>query len=310
MDITSITSIEDKKVVNEYLEQNLPSQIKQEVSVPQECIQTIQQENFSQIQTTAEKITSFQQSSTQQEHISGRHNFKIEEENLGHIIDPECTFKHIQSGLNSAGAFPFTDEDILQVQNASNKISQNISSSVQYSNINTQTEINKEESGHLYETKPIKSLIQTFEQNIRPPMKYKTIQKEVANIMKNIPAQHKVEPVLSQAPIVNGNVYYVASAHVQTRQFGPQTAEITTQNLKEYETSENEFQKFSSFLSSEQQQILKKRQQQSSYIQTFQSKSLHSSDETRQQLLTQITGKIADFFIFLLIFFSRSILLD
>lgn len=308
-DITSITSTEDKQVVKEYLEQTLPSQIRKEGSVSEECIQTTHQEDFGQTQTMAEKLTSFQQSSVQQEQVSGRHNFKIEEQSLGLIIDPECTFEHVRSGLKNAGAFPFTDQDVLQVQDASSKTSHTTSSSVQYSNIYGQTEMNKDENGTLYETKPIKSLIQTFEQNSRPPMKYKHIQKEGANIVKNVPAQQKREPVLSQAPTVNGNIYYVASTHVETRQFEPQPAEITTQNMKGYETSENQVQKFSSFLSSEQQQILNKRQEQSSCIQTFQSKSLYSSEVNQQQLLTQITGKIADFFILLLIFFSRSTLL-
>ncbi|PNF42268.1 hypothetical protein B7P43_G05531 [Cryptotermes secundus] len=287
-DIPSMTSTEDIKVVKEYLEQNRPSQTKQEVSIAQEDIQT-QQEDFTQIETRTENIMSFHQSSVQQEQVSGRPNFKIEEQSLGHITDPECSFAHIQSGSEHAGAFPFTDEDIPQVQAASSKTSQHNSSSVEYSKIYRHEVIN-EESDTLYKTKPIKSLIQTFEQNSRPPMKYKQIQKEGANIVKNMPAQHKREAAPSQAPILNGNIYYVASTHVETRQFGPQPAEITTQKVKGYETSETQFQKFSSFVSSEQQQILNKRQEQSSSIQTFQSKSLHCSEASQQQLLTQITG--------------------
>lgn len=295
-----MTSTEDIQVVKEYVEQNLPSQTKQEISISQENIQT-QQEDFSQIQTRTENITSFHQSSVLQEQVSGRPNFKIEEQSLGHITDPECSFTHIQSGSEHAGAFPFTDEDIPQVQAASSKTSQHNSSSVEYSKIYRQTEVTNEETDTLYKTQPIKSLIQTFEENSRPPMKYKQIQKEGASIVKNMPAQHKREAVPSQAPIHNGNIYYIASTHVETRQFGPQPAEITTQKVKGYETSETQFQKFSSFVSSEQQQILNKRQEQSSSIQTFQSKSLHCSEASQQQLLTQITGKIADF---LYIFFS------
>lgn len=306
-DVPSMTSTEGIQVVKEYLEQTLPSQTKQEASISQEHIQT-QQDDFSQIQTRTENITSFHQSSVQQKQVSGKPNFKIEEQSLGLITDPEFSFRHIQSGPEHAGTFPFTDEDIPQVQAASSNTAQLSSSSVQYSNIYRQTEVTTEESGTLYETKPIKSLIQTFEQNSRPPMKYKHIQKEGANIVKNMPAQHKSEAVPSQAPIVNGNIYYVASAHVETRQFGPQPPEITTQKVKEYETSETQFQKFSSFLSSEQQQIMNKRQEQSSSIQTFQSKSLYSSEANQQQLLTQITGKIADFFYISAYIFSPSIL--
>jgi hypothetical protein len=304
--ITSIAITEDKEVAKEYLEQTLPPQIKQEVSLSEERTQTSHEEDFIQTQTRAEKVTSFQQSSMQQEQVSGRHNFKTEQQSHGQITDPECTFKHVRSGLKNVGAFPFTDEDILKVQDASCETSHNISGSVQYSSICRQTEMNKEESGALYETKPIKSLIQTFEQNSRPPMKYKQIQKEGANIIMNVPAQHKREPILSQEPVVNGNVYYVASTHVETRQFGPQPAETATQNIRGYEISENQVGKFSSFLSSEQQRILNEGQEQSSRIQTFQSKSLHSSEVNQQQLLTQITGKIADFFISLLIFFSET----
>jgi hypothetical protein len=99
----------------------------------------------------------------------------------------------------------------------------------------------------------------------------------------------------------------VASAHVETRQFAPQLAEIA-QKVTGQETSETQFQKFSSFSSSEQQQSLNIRHGQSSSIQTFQSKSLQSSTVNQQQLLTHITGKTADLFcISAYIFFSTNI---
>jgi hypothetical protein len=308
-----MTSTQDKQVAKEYLEQNLPSETKQEGLISKESTETSQQKSFSQIQTSSEKITSFQQSSVKQEQVSGELECKTEEQSSGHVTAPAHIFKSTQTGPEQSGAFPFADEDISQVHAASSKTSQHSSSSiqetsVQYSNVYRQTEVTSEESGTLYETKPIKSLIQTFEESSRPPMKYKQIRKEGANIANNVPAQQTRKPVPSQAPIVNGNIYYVASTHVETRQFMPQQAEITTQRLTRYGTSETQFQKFSSLSSSEQQESLITQQGHSSSVQTFQSKSLQSSAANQQQLLTQITGKTADFYIFLLIFFSPMIL--
>jgi hypothetical protein len=87
------------------------------------------------------------------------------------------------------------------------------------------------------------------------------------------------------------------------RQFAPQQVEITTQKVTGQETSEMQYQKFSSFSSSEQQQSLNTQQGQSSSIQTFQSKSLQSSTANQQQLLTQITGKTANLFLYSCIYF-------
>jgi hypothetical protein len=306
--------MQEKHEVKEYMEQNVPSKIKQEVSISQQSTETSQQESFSQVQMSSEKIKSFQHSLLEQEHVSGGPRFKAEEQNFGPVTAPAHIFKPTPSGPEKSGAFPFTDEDTPQVQTASSKASQYSSSSiqetsVQYSNVYRQTEVTSQGSDTLYETKPIKSLIQTFEQSSRPPMKYKQIQKEGANMVKTIPEQHARKPEPSEAPIVNGNVYYVASAHVETRQFVPQLAQVTTQKLSGYETSETQFQKFSTFLSSKQQENLITQKGQSSSIQTFQSKSPQSSAANQQQLLTQITGKNAEFLYFCLYFFSSNIFL-
>jgi hypothetical protein len=309
-DISTTTSTQDKEVVKEYLEQNQPSDTKQEVSISQEGTQTGQQKIFSQIETSSEKIMSFKQSSLQQEQVSGRLECKTEEQSLGHVAAPAYIIKPAQTGHEQSGAFPFTNEDISQEHAVSSKTSQYNSSSiqetsVQYSNVYRQTEVMSEDTDTLYEAKPIKSLIQTFEESSRPPMKYKQIRTEGANIVKNIPAQQTRKSVPLQAPTVNGNIYYVASAHVETRQFTPQQAELTTQKVTGYGTSETQFQKYSSFSSSEQQESLITQKGHSSSTQTFQSKSLQSSAVNQHQLLTQITGKTADFYIFLLIFFLQ-----
>lgn len=304
-DMSSMTSTQDKQVTTEYLEQNLPPETKGESSVSQERVETSQQETFTQIQTSSDKIMSFQESSLQQEQITGRPNFKIEEQSFDHVTAPAHIFKPTEQ----SGAFPFRCEDIPQAQDASSKISQYSSTSVQYSNVYRQTEVTSQESEAMYEPKPIKSLIQTFEQNSRPPMKYKQIQKDGTNIVMNTPTQHTRKPLPSQTPIVNGNVYYVASAHVETRQFAPQQAEITAQKVTGQETSDMQYQKFSSFSSSEQQQSLNIQQGLSSSIQTFQSKSLQSSTVNQQQLLTQITGKTANLFCIHAYIFSPTIFL-
>ncbi|KDR17437.1 hypothetical protein L798_08565 [Zootermopsis nevadensis] len=286
---SSIISTQDKQVTKEYFEQNLPSETKQG------SIQTNQQNSISHIEASSEKITSLQQSSVQQEQVSGKLECKNEEQIYGHVTAPAHIFKSIQTGPEQSGVFPFTNEDITQIHTAGSKISQYNSSSiqdtsVQYSDVYRQTEVTSEESDTLYETKPIKSLIQTFEESSRPPMKYMHIRKEGVNIADNIPVQQTRKPVPSQATNVNGNIYYVASAHVETRQFVPKQAEITTQKLTRYGTSETQFQKFSSLSSSEQQESLITEQGHSSSIQNFQSKSLQSSAVNQQQLITQITG--------------------
>lgn len=301
-DMSSMTSTHDKQAATEHLEQNLPPEIKGEISISQERVERSQQETFTQIQTSSDKIMSFQESSLQQEQVTGRPYFKTEEQSFDHVTAPAHIFKPTEQ----SGAFPFRCEDIPQEQDASRKTSQYNSTSVQYSNVYEQTEVTSQESEAMYEPKPIKSLIQTFEQNSRPPMKYKQIQKDGTNIVLNTPTQHTRKPLPSQAPTVNGNIYYVASAHVETRQFAPQQAEITTQKVTGQETSDTQYQKFSSFSSSEQQQSLNIQHGQSSSIQTFQSKSLQSSTVNQQQLLTQITGKTANlFFVFMLIFFLQ-----
>jgi hypothetical protein len=287
-----MTSMQDTQAAVEHLKQNIPTETKQEISVSQEKIDRNQQETFTQIQTSNEKTMSFQENSLQQEQVTGRPKFKTGEQNFDHVTAPA----HIFEPSDQPGAFPFRGEDMAQVEDASTKTSQYSSTSVQHTDIYRQTETTSEESGTAYEAKPIKSLIQTFEQNSRPPMKYKQIQKDGTNMVINIPKQHTSKPLPPQAPILNGNVYYVASAHVETRQFMPQMAEVTTQKVTGRETSETQFQKFSSFSSTEQQQSLNIRHGQSSSIQTFQSKSLQSSAANQQQFLTQITGKTADVF--------------
>lgn len=304
-DMLSMTSTQDKQAATEHLEQKLPPDTKGEISVSQERVESSQQETFTQIQTSSDKIMSFQESSLQQEQITGRPNFKTEEQSFDHVTVPAHIFKPTEQ----PGAFPFRCEDMPQAQDASTTTSQYSSTSVQYSNVYRQTEVTSQENEAMYEPKPIKSLIQTFEQNSRPPMKYKQIQKDVSNIVMNTPTQHTRKPLPSQAPVVNGNIYYVASAHVETRQFAPQQEEITTQKVTGQETSDTQYQKFSSFSSSEQQQSLNIRHGQSSSIQTFQSKSLQSSTVNQQQLLTQITGKTANLFFYYscLYFFSSNI---
>ena len=292
-------STQDKQ---EHLEQNLAPETKEEISVSQERVERSQHETFTQIQTSSDKIMSFQESSMQQEQVTGRPDFKTEEQSFDHVTAPAHIFKTSEQ----SGAFPFRCEDIPQAQDASRETSQYSSTSVQYSNIYRQTEVTSQESEAMYEPKPIKSLIQTFEQNSRPPMKYMQIQKDGTNIVMNTPTQHTRKPMPSQAPIVNGNVYYVASAHVQTRQFAPQQAEIMTQKVTGQETSDMQYQKFSSFSSSEQQQSLNIRHGQSSSTQTFQSKSLQSSTVNQQQLLTQITGKTANLFLYSCLYFFSS----
>jgi hypothetical protein len=306
-DISSMKSTQDKQVTKEYVEQNLPSETKQEVLISKESTERSQHKNFSQIQTSSEKIMSFQQSAMQQEQVSSKLECKTEEQSFGHVTAPAHILKSTEPGSEQSGALPSTDKDISKVSSKTSKYNSSSiqETSVQYSNVYRQTEVTSEESGTLYETKPIKSLIQTFEESSRPPMKYKQIRKEGANIVSNIPGQQTRKPVPSQAPTVNGNIYYVASAHVETRQFMPQQTEITTQKLTSYGTSEKQFQKFSSFSSSEQQEKLITQQGHSSSIQTSQSKTLQSSAVNQQQLLTQITGKTADFYTFLLIFFLQ-----
>ena len=300
-DMSSMTGTQDKQAAKEYLEKNLPPETKGEISVSQERVERSQQETFTQTQTSSEKIMSLQESSLQQEQVTGRPNFKTEEQSFDHVTAPAHVFKPAEQ----SGAFPFRCEDIPQAQDASTKTSQYSNTSVQYSNIYSQTEVTSQESEATYEPMPIKSLIQTFEQNSRPPMKYKQIQKDGTNIVMSTPTQHTRKPLSSQAPIVNGNVYYVASAHVETRQFAPQQTEITTQKVTGQETSDTQYQKFSSFSSSEQQQSLNIQHGQSSSIQTFQSNSLQSSTVNQQQLLTKITGKTAIFFVYMLIFFLQ-----
>lgn len=304
-DMSSMTSTQDKQAATEHLEQNLPPETKGEISVSQERVERSQQQTFTQIQTSSDKIMSFQESSLQQEQVTGRPNFKTEEQSFDHVTAPAHIFKPTEQ----SGALPFRCEDIPQAQDASRKTSQYSSTSVQYSNVYRQTEVTSQESEAMYEPKPIKSLIQTFEQSSRPPMKYKQIQKDGTNIVMNMPTQHTRKPLPSQAPIVNGNVYYVASTHVETRQFAPQQAEITTQKVTGQETSDTQYQKFSSFSSSEQQQSLNIQHGQSSSNQTFQSKSLQSSTVNQQQLLTQITGKTAILFCIHAYIFSPAIFL-
>lgn len=304
-DISSMTSSQDKQAAKEHLEQNLPSETKGEISVSQERVERSQQETFTQIQTSSDKIMSFQESSLQQEQVTGRPNFKPEEHIFDHVTAPAQIFRPTEQ----SGALPFTCEDIPQAQDSSRRTSQYSSTSVQYSNVYRQTEVTSQDSEAMYEPKPIKSLIQTFEQNSRPPMKYMQIQKDGTNMVMNTPTQHTRKPLPPQAPIVNGNVYYVASAHVETRQFAPQQEEITTQKLTGQETSDTQYQKFSSFSSSEQQQSLNIQHGQSSSIQTFQSKSLQSSTVNQQQLLTQITGKTANHFCIHAYIFSPAIFL-
>lgn len=299
-----MTSTQHKQAATEHLEKNLLPETKGKISISQERVERSQQETFTQIQTSSEKIISFPESSLQKEQVTGRPKFKTGEQNVDHITAPA----HIFTPTEQSGAFTFRGEDIPQVEDASSKTSQFSSTSVQYSNVYRQTEVTSQESGTVYETKPIKSLIQTFEQNSRPPMKYKQIQKDGTNMVRNTPTQHTRKLLPLQAPVVNGNVYYVASAHVETRQFAPQLAE-TTQKVTGQETSETQFQKFSSFSSSEQQQSLNIRNAQSSSTQTFQSKSLQSSTVNQQQLLTQITGKTADLFCISAYIFSRPIFL-
>ena len=304
-DMSSMTSTQDKQAATEHLGQNLLPETKEEISVSQKRVESSQQETFTQIQTSSEKIMSFQESSLQQEQITGRPYFKTEEQSFDHVTAPAHIFKPTEQ----SGAFPVRGDDIPQVQDASIDTSQYSSTSIQHSNTYRQTEVNSHESGAVYEPKPIKSLIQTFEQNSRPPMKYKQIQKDGTNIVMNTPTQHTRKPLPSQTPTVNGNVYYVASARVETRQFAPQQAEITTEKMTGQETSETQYQKFSSFSSSEQQQSLNIQHGQSSSIQTFQSKSLQSSTVNQQQLLTQITGKTANLFCIYAYIFSPSIFL-
>ncbi|GLH16217.1 Uncharacterized protein GBIM_20556 [Gryllus bimaculatus] len=170
------------------------------------------------------------------------------------------------------------------------------------------------ESGVSYETKqPVRSLIQTFEQGSRPPMKYKQIQKE--------------PPPGVFPPSQSGNMYYVANARVETRQFAaPQSTQIvSTQQSVE---SGSSFQKFSSFSSSQQQSETKVIQQTSSQanyqvqqqqtqnflsqqtsLPTLGSQSLPQSQSSasvgaQQQLLLQTAGKMRIFFSVLLEIFN------
>ncbi|KAJ9576646.1 hypothetical protein L9F63_025461, partial [Diploptera punctata] len=200
-----------------------------------------------------------------------------------------------------SGQFPFTDEDIYRHQTEViniKKTSEQSSSMKQHiQHSYEQTESFSQETS--YETVPIKSLIQSFEKGSMPPMKYKQIQKEGVSMMKNVPApQQPKKPAPSQAPAVNGNVYYVASAQVKTRQFAPppaQTMTRTTQQMTEYETSQSNFQQYS-YSSSEQQQRITEtsyvqQQEQNISAQNILSTSLQSSAAVNQQgLLKNITG--------------------
>ncbi|KAJ9599366.1 hypothetical protein L9F63_010128 [Diploptera punctata] len=206
-----------------------------------------------------------------------------------------------QSVPAQSGQFPFTDEDIYRHQTEViniKKTSEQSSSMKQHiQHSYEQTESFSQETS--YETVPIKSLIQSFEKGSMPPMKYKQIQKEGVSMMKNVPApQQPKKPAPSQAPAVNGNVYYVASAQVKTRQFAPppaQTMTQTTQQMTEYETSQSNFQQYS-YSSSEQQQRITEtsyvqQQEQNISAQNILSTSLQSSAAVNQQgLLKNITG--------------------
>ena len=312
---------EDKQAAREYLEETLPStnevnEKKEEISFQTNVVSTDvkKQESSFQVQSSSEQIV--QQSSVQQ-----RQSFVPLNETpkpfLGSNTAPAPVVKP-QSVPAQTGGFPFTDADIfkpqMQVTSFKQSSSEQSSSikqqtSIQYSNVVKQTESYSQESSSQYETLPIKSLIQTFEQGSMPPMKYKQMQKEGADIVKkNIPPPQKrpaPAPAPVQTPVVNGNVYYVASAHVETREFAPPPAPVTlktTQQVTGYETSETQFQKFSSFSSSEQQKSITKsfsQQQEYSSIQNIQPTSLQFSASAaaanQQELLTKITGKMANF---------------
>lgn len=169
-----------------------------------------------------------------------------------------------------------------------------------------------------YQTPPIQSLIQTFEQSTMPVMKYKQIRESTnSNTSTNSSVaqffsvnKENVSPVPDttsatkhvDTPTLNGhakpdNLYYVSQTSVENRVFGPESVE--TKSSSEQFMSEEKSSMFSEFSSSKQYM----ESSSSSHMSTQMSSSnLNSSSQTvncQQSGGLQLSGKDASFFCFL-----------
>ncbi|XP_049804412.1 uncharacterized protein LOC126247140 isoform X4 [Schistocerca nitens] len=113
----------------------------------------------------------------------------------------------IEQGIRDAATFP--PLQFRQSSSAKETAKENI---IEYTNIHKQLDTAETESGVLYESKqPVRTLIESFEQNTRPPFKYKQVQPEsqVAGILQQ-KQESKPHP----------SCYYIANvANVKSRTF-------------------------------------------------------------------------------------------
>ncbi|XP_049939335.1 uncharacterized protein LOC126414772 isoform X3 [Schistocerca serialis cubense] len=113
----------------------------------------------------------------------------------------------IEQGIRDAATFP--PLQFRQSSSAKETAKENI---IEYTNIHKQLDTAETESGVLYESKqPVRTLIESFEQNTRPPFKYKQVQPEsqMAGILQQ-KQESKPHP----------SCYYIANvANVKSRTF-------------------------------------------------------------------------------------------
>ncbi|XP_049833518.1 serine-rich adhesin for platelets isoform X4 [Schistocerca gregaria] len=132
---------------------------------------------------------------------------QVSSSNVAEEMTSAKSTEFIEQGIRDATTFP--PLQFRQSSSAKETAKENI---IEYTNIHKQLDTAETESGVLYESKqPVRTLIESFEQNARPPFKYKQVQPEsqVAGILQQ-KQESKPHP----------SCYYIANvANVKSRTF-------------------------------------------------------------------------------------------
>ncbi|XP_068084957.1 uncharacterized protein [Anabrus simplex] len=228
----------DKQEAKEYMKQTLSSEAESETKTQSEVIQKvseIKKQEQSTIQRDVVKEPSFikTQIPKAESKLIKPPSYQASQQE----VVEETVVATKSSSFDAAPApepqppKPFTNifapQGLKHTQKEMEEAKENV---IQYTKAHQQ----QEESGVSYETnQSIRTLIQSFEQGNMPPMNYKTVQKELP---KTAPTQQP-----------SSNIYYVANAVVETRQFPtPQATEVISSTQ-----TGTQIQKISSSFSSE-----------------------------------------------------------